>query len=477
MFKFYTLCLVLALFTLSLATLKIYGPNDLKNHFSEVNNNIFYGIARFGYIPHGKKLMGRVYLSDPVTACQSLNTSHIHFDATSNENDPRNSPILLVERGSCSFTTKTRHAQLIGAKMVIVIDNDDENTDSVILADDGKGSSITIPTIMIAKKHGKIFKDYLSNHPDQHVQIAITFPMNLTRDVISVDYWYSSSDKHAYEFVANMANYIWGFGQQVVFTPHFVTWYSAQSRAENWTGTNPEHCLANGRYCAPDPDGDGPLSGQWVINEDLHQLCIYKNWGFDGYLNYMMRVNSECFQNPAAHLDLCPEIVLRDYFAQFNDFAKYEACFLESAKWGNIKTDDNILLAKEREFFTNSEITYWPMVLIDHTPYKGKLTPVEDVAEAICQKMNENSKADLCIDVEKTLQTSQIVESDFNSGMVVGFCALFIAIFVVILYWYRRILRKDLSKDMSLQLHHMISDYAAFKDTNKLIRQNDTSNL
>jgi len=32
--------------------------------------------------------------------------------------------------------------------------------------------------------------------------------------------------------------------------------------------------VSGGRYCAPDPDGAGVLSGRDIVMEDLRQLCI-----------------------------------------------------------------------------------------------------------------------------------------------------------------------------------------------------------
>jgi hypothetical protein len=452
----------------------VYGPSELKEQFKDENDGIFYAIAKYGYIPYGKKLLGRVYISDPIKACHTLNTSHIHFEG--NENDPRNSPILLVERGYCSFVTKTRHAQLIGAKMVIVIDNDNENTDKIILADDGKGSDVTIPTIMVSKEDGEKFKTYLQANPEKHVQVSVYFPMNITQDIIKVDLWYTAADKTVYEFVSNISNYLWAFGQQIKFTPHFVTWYSASAKSTNWTGPNPSDCLSAGRYCAPDPDNDGPLNGGWVIREDLSQICIYRTWDVDGYFHYMLRVHAQCMQNPEANLQTCPNETLYSHFQPYGDMVKYEACLTEGVKHRDIETTDNWMLEREREAFTNADISFWPSLIIDQTLYQGHLFPIENIVDVICKKFPSTKKPDMCTDVEARLRgIEEEEESDFNIGMIFVFCLIFIVVFVVFLYWYRRVLRKDLSRDMSMQLQHMISDYAAFKDSNKLIK--DSSNL
>ena len=66
--------------------------------------------------------------------------------------DPVNSPIVLVDRGDCSFVQKVRHAQDIGASAVIIADNvDQEDVDHIVMSDDGTGGNLYIPSVLISK--------------------------------------------------------------------------------------------------------------------------------------------------------------------------------------------------------------------------------------------------------------------------------------------------------------------------------------
>jgi hypothetical protein len=69
------------------------------------------------------------------------------------------SPIVMVDRGNCTFVTKVRNIEKIGAKMAIICDNMPENSENVIMADDGSGSSINIPSFIIRKRDCTIIKD------------------------------------------------------------------------------------------------------------------------------------------------------------------------------------------------------------------------------------------------------------------------------------------------------------------------------
>lgn len=68
---------------------------------------------------------------------------------------------LIVLRGNCTFTTKVRNAQEIGASLVIIADNLFEKSTHIIMADDGHASSIHIPSIFISKMDGDKIMDFL----------------------------------------------------------------------------------------------------------------------------------------------------------------------------------------------------------------------------------------------------------------------------------------------------------------------------
>lgn len=59
-----------------------------------------------------------------------------------------------MERGDCHFVTKVRNAALNGAKLAIIIDNKNEDINGVIMADDGTGAGIGIPSILIGNFDG-----------------------------------------------------------------------------------------------------------------------------------------------------------------------------------------------------------------------------------------------------------------------------------------------------------------------------------
>jgi hypothetical protein len=58
----------------------------------------------------------------------------------------------MVDRGNCSFVTKVRNIEKFGIQLAIIADTQEEDTENLIMTDDGSGHSINIPSFIIRKK-------------------------------------------------------------------------------------------------------------------------------------------------------------------------------------------------------------------------------------------------------------------------------------------------------------------------------------
>ena len=71
------------------------------------------------------------------------------------DSGPSETTIIVVKRGTCTFVAKAMFAQIVSAKMVIIIDNKEgENVDAILPGDDGLGYQINIPVVLIRKTDG-----------------------------------------------------------------------------------------------------------------------------------------------------------------------------------------------------------------------------------------------------------------------------------------------------------------------------------
>ena len=60
-------------------------------------------------------------------------------------------PMILLERGQCTFVTKVRNVERAGANVALIGDNKVENSEVFIMSDDGSGHSVNIPSFLIRK--------------------------------------------------------------------------------------------------------------------------------------------------------------------------------------------------------------------------------------------------------------------------------------------------------------------------------------
>jgi len=84
--------------------------------------------------------------------------------------------MVAFDRGTCTFVTKVRNAQNAGAVGVIIANNVD--TPPFTMGDDGTGSDITIPAVMISKADGMTIRVLLPTT----AQMRLTDPPPLQLD-------------------------------------------------------------------------------------------------------------------------------------------------------------------------------------------------------------------------------------------------------------------------------------------------------
>jgi len=93
------------------------------------------------------------------------------------DDDTDMSPIILVDRGECPFVTKVKNIEKLGVKLAVIVDNNEEATENLIMADDGRGNQIGIPSYMIRKRDGNIIKDTLINNPNKSIYMKAEIEM------------------------------------------------------------------------------------------------------------------------------------------------------------------------------------------------------------------------------------------------------------------------------------------------------------
>lgn len=123
--------------------------------------------SNFGNIPYGFYTTGRLYYDlenkQNDYACRPLTGISIQPDPKLEK-----SPIIMVDRGTCTYVTKTRNVQNIGGHLALIVNNMNGSIDNVLLNDDGTGSDIMIPTVLISKEDGGKIKQFLLENKNDH---------------------------------------------------------------------------------------------------------------------------------------------------------------------------------------------------------------------------------------------------------------------------------------------------------------------
>lgn len=379
--------------------------------------------ALFGIPSYGGGISQHVYYADS-DLCEPNVDTHKGYpirplDAETKKMEPWPSPfILMVDRGTCTFVQKVRNAQRVGAAAVIVADNtclcdaegeaetqchSDPNAPlpcqarSPIMADDGSGADITIPSFLMHKQDAdKVKAEVMANHV---VQIEMAWATPAPDDRVEYDLWSLPNNAISKNFVTTFRSAAKALDKHAYFTPHQFFYDGLMFNCQGKSGENACHtlCTNNGRYCATDPDDDldSGISGADVVTEILRRICIYKHYGeedgiAENYWKYMEKFSDRC-EDPDFFKN---EDCLNDVYKHAEiDGGVIEQCMKDS---GGLEGDvSNSFLDKELQAKKDSGVVVIPAVYVNNAVMRGALTSA-NVFRAICSGFLEGTEPDIC---------------------------------------------------------------------------------
>jgi len=144
---------------------------------SRIARNLPVGLASYGPALSAPGVTGEVM---PVvdqadgtgTACTALSASNKAAVA---------GKIALIDRGTCSFATKTKNAQDAGALGVMIVDTAMDNPPPGLAGDPLVTTPITIPTVRIAKLDGDALKEVLKGRSRTRSGLFVTLGVDLSQ--------------------------------------------------------------------------------------------------------------------------------------------------------------------------------------------------------------------------------------------------------------------------------------------------------
>ena len=458
--------------SLSTSEIRIISPKNLDLQLK--SQPIDMEFSSFGKNPSNFHVRGQIYLSNDEnsTACDPLNMTLISDEE--NEEKIDKFPILLIKRGGCSFTTKVRNAQNIGASMVFIADNKHENIHSIIMADDGTGNDIVIPSAMISYEDGNTIIKYMNENKNELIIVDANFGVvedENKNDVknVTFEFFFSSSEVRAYEFLRNVSEYLNVFGEQIIFIPHYVTHRSPFYDKSN---TNPiENCVSFGKYCYFPKETTVEKDGRNIVIEDVRQKCMYnlsvnKN-KISNYFKYMnsfyenclnvednKRINEECSQ-----IALVNAGFTQDYL---NNCVK-ESFFSNKYNLAEMIENDNSLLANDYSIQNDYILTTFPAVSINKKRIKGAIKE-SVVISKICEEVEK--KPNFC------LNNWIVSKKGMSFSSIFFIICFFILINVIIFILCRNYIQKRVYErvnnseiDIDGRINNVIANYFSLKDS------------
>ena len=191
-------------FASSLGSIQVMHPKDLKKKLKN-DGFIKASLGNFGHIMYGSSILGRVYYSlNNTDGCRPYRIDDFPPSFFADEESDLN-PIIMADRGNCSFVSKVRNIERQGVKLAIINDNLEEDSSNLIMSDDGTGHSINIPSFIIGKKESDLIKASLFKSKDQKVYIKAELELAHPDNRVEYEFWYSSILDIEFDKLVDMA--------------------------------------------------------------------------------------------------------------------------------------------------------------------------------------------------------------------------------------------------------------------------------
>jgi len=445
--------------------------------------------ALFGIPPFGGSIAQKVYYADS-NLCDPTVDTRKGYPTRDNDETGKQAPwqspyILMVDRGGCTFVQKVRNAQRSGAAGVIIADNSclcgdadciDENEGmqcqnaEPIMADDGSGSDITVPSFLMFKHDADKVKETVKG--GTLVQLEMAWALPSPDDRVEYDLWTVPTEHVSQEFQKTFKHLAHALGDRAYFTPHMYVYDGVRSGCQGQQGENQCYtlCTNNGRYCATDPDSDldKGISGADVVIESLRRICIWKHYGesdgigikwWEYVTEFMERCDTEdIFNNEACYNDVMKKVGI--------DHLKVEQCMKDS---GGVDEDNvNTFLETELEAQNQRGVVVLPTAFVNTAAIRGALS-IGSVFTAICAGYLVGTRPEVCEctscpDIADCALNKGVCNSSGKSGVSVHmFIFSLVAVAGVVGlaggYYYRKS-----QADMREQVRGILAEYMPLED-------------
>ena len=381
------------------------------------------------------------------------------------------SPFIMVQMGTCSLFDKISNIEKAGGHLAVIISDKEEDVKGIFISEEGLGTDINIPAVLISNKDGKILANYYINHAHSHeeikdIRIEVQFQNENLNNIVRYDIWYSPDQENAYLFLKEFKDLQKALDTYAFLGIHFFTYphfsYDPEKKEKI------KDCFGSGLYCVR-PGKSGVTDGTSVIKESIRQKCIY-NYAYelkkkrDLFWEYIERYYDYCVHERKID-DECSEKSLKKVGIPTKDIQK---CFEESFYEYKDEKDfmyysKNLFLDKDYELRTKNFISKSTSITINDRVYLGSWG-AEYVFESLCASLIK--KPESCY-MEVTFDRSlKWVSLPVFIIIIVSVLIINIIIFLIC----KRIIKKGIqakvdSTDIDNKIDTVVGSYLALRDS------------
>lgn len=447
-----TLALALALLSLGpvAGKIHIWEPKSLKAMYA--NHDIPYSVMNFGTIPYGHSVYGTVFKASPFDACSEL--SPLKWDKNFG------TLIMLVERGGCNFSEKVYNAQKVGAGLVLIADNNNEDVHKIFPVERTKEmlDKVHIPSALVAKADSDNFlaaMDAPANSRPQElgggrVELAMHFDLVKAHGESNVRIILQVDDFRSYDLLSDFYKSYPSFKSFINLKIHFKIFFNAGFYFSD------DDCIKVNAdaFCVAKSFGN-EKHDLGLPAETLKQLCL-KNHDPELYLAYARAVRASCFDDA------------RQVVPDFKDCTRR---VFESAVKPAVRTrllpcmtpedpENASALQGNHDEIKYFLINYAPLIFINGFYYKGNFDDLNHLFETICNSFEVPPKP--CYALENFVNASDMNSASLFRFIVISLlgCVGMVAVAVVLFYIvYKKKIKKRFNFELNDKINEVLARY------------------
>ena len=454
------------MFMPSISRITIFEPKALK--FLYFGQQIKYSVMNFGRIPYGRSISGIVYKGQPSDGCSPL--------ASVPHNKTQGNFIILLERGICNFAEKVLNAQKIGASLVFITDNADENVHKIFPVERTRSvlDQVHIPSLLLSKIDGDQIRTAIELQETQReseaygnpIELGIHFDLNKSNSPAKIRIILQVDDPQSYDLISQFYEYYKTFKHIIDLKIHFKLFLNADLPFKN------DECIKSGKdtFCILKSNGD-TKEVPGLISETVKQMCL-NNLDFTAFVEYSRKLRVQCFTPESEIVSNFQECV-NDLF-QEQVPKEFKTRMTECMKFGS--SENEIILQNNYEETKYFLINYSPLLFINGFYYKGNFDDVSHLFETICNSFEETPA--VCNQLEAFMvseDTNYAKLVVFMSAAFVSSIAIVVVSLLVFYIFYKRRMRKRFVSELNDKISKALMNHRENSDRSSCKRLENQS--